>query len=129
MFKNLLRKIQIYLEEIKGPRDVHVSILSERKLTCYITDISTGEESMVEISCKTICHDLTYLNPLAKKKRFKLLEYKMKISDETTTSEHLRKKSQIGVIVPDYYENIVDCNEKVCLNTAAYLDVLSKNDS
>ena len=57
MFKNLLRKIQIYLEEIKGPRDVHVSILSERKLTCYITDISTGEESMVEISCKTICHD------------------------------------------------------------------------
>ena len=95
MFKSLLRRIQIYLEEIKGPRDVHVSVLSERKLTCYITDVSTGEESMVEISCKTICHDLAYLNPFVRKKRFKLLEYKMKISDETTTSEHLRKKSQM----------------------------------
>lgn len=129
MFKDLYKRFLIFLEEIKGPSKVKISVVSERRLTCFITDIPSGIESKVEITCRTITHDLSYLKPFFRSRKFNFLEYKMKISEDTNTDNSLRKKSEIPLILPDYYPQIKDCNEKTCLNTTAYLDVLSKNDT
>ena len=129
MFTNIMKKIRVFLEMIKGPSNIKIETINERRLVCFITDVATGEEASVEISCKTICHNLIYLNPLLKVKKFKLLEYKMTISDTTNASQALKDKGRLPIVLPDFYPKIPDSKEKVCLNTAAYLDILSKNDN
>ena len=129
MFTNMMRKIKIFLEMIKGPSNINVETVNERRLVCFITDVATGEEASVELTCKTICHNLVYLNPMLKVKKFRLLEYKMIISDTTNASQALKDKSKSPMVLPDFYPKIPDSNEKVCLNTSAYLDILSKNDN
>jgi hypothetical protein len=66
---------------------------------------------------------------MLKVKKFRLLEYKMIISDTTNASQALKDKSKSPMVLPDFYPKIPDSNEKVCLNTSAYLDILSKNDN
>ena len=46
----MMRKIKLFLEMIKGPSNINVETVNERRLVCFITDVATGEEASEEIS-------------------------------------------------------------------------------